>query len=523
MVLNQPPAVVRYVLALTNRHAGLPHTSLIPCRASLYTESMSGVPRDGRCIYCLGLFPKVQMTTGCVPAKSWYWKPMPSTVQAWEAPCCRGCNNDLSRVESDLLIRLGLCINPFTDEVAEVASTARPALGLDAANLPGKEKGRRGLIRAKVRADLMAYGEVAETAVSISGLVLQPGNVSESPVLSIPYSDLSKIAEKFGRGCEYKLRNRYVELPYGLRNFISHPDEIRAEFDGEQLFDFGPEFKIKCVRNAENPGNVAYWFLLWDTVCLKVFIALESVLVALEPQFSRPPVEVAETRTMARTDSPQQQSVSARVSMPDWKHCEGEIADSAPQPPVSAWPAAATAKPVTRKVRRWYYVAGFTLIVAASAVVGLLVKPRATAPVVLTSEPVRPLPTSASPGTTPSGSEPAESAPLVTPTGQTQMQNVAVAAQDEIASRVVPDIPAKARNTIHGTVMVFVQVTVDSAGSVAEATLEPGGSQYFGKLAIEAARHWRFAPAKGMPPRTWILRFEITRTSTQVIPRPAKN
>jgi hypothetical protein len=304
MVLNQPPAVVRYVLALTNRHAALPHTSLIPCRASLYTESMSGVPRDGRCIYCLGLFPKVQMTTGCVPAKSWYWKPMPSTVQAWEAPCCRGCNNDLSRVESDLLIRLGLCINPFTDEVAEVASTARPALGLDAANLPGKEKGRRGLIRAKVRADLMAYGEVAETAVSISGLVLQPGNVSESPVLSIPYSDLSKIAEKFGRGCEYKLRNRYVELPYGLRNFISHPDEIRAEFDGEQLFDFGPEFKIKCVRNAENPGNVAYWFLLWDTVCLKVFIALESVLVALEPQFSRPPVEVAETRTMARTDSP---------------------------------------------------------------------------------------------------------------------------------------------------------------------------------------------------------------------------
>jgi hypothetical protein len=144
---------------------------------------------------------------------------------------------------------------------------------LDAGNLLEKENSRRDRLRAKVRADLMAYDEVAETAVSISGLVLHPGNVSESPVLSIPYSDLSKIAEKFGRGCEYKLRNRYVEPPYGLRTFIGHPDEIRAEFDGEQLFDLGPGFKVKCVRHAENPGDVAYWFLLWDTVCLKVLIS----------------------------------------------------------------------------------------------------------------------------------------------------------------------------------------------------------------------------------------------------------
>jgi TonB family protein len=196
-----------------------------------------------------------------------------------------------------------------------------------------------------------------------------------------------------------------------------------------------------------------------------------------------------------------------------------------PQPLISTLPATATAaaKPATRKLRRWYYVAGFTLIVAASAVVGLLVKPRTPAPVVLTSEPVRPLPTSASPGTTPSGSEPAEIAPLVPPTGQTRTQNVAVAAQDEIASRVVPDIPAKARNTIHGTVRVVVRVTVDPAGSVAGATLEPGGSRYFGKLAVEVARRWQFAPAEGAPPRNWILRFEITRTRTQVIPRRAKD
>jgi len=111
--------------------------------------------------------------------------------------------------------------------------------------------------------------------------------MSQSPVVPTPYSDLSKIAEKFGKSCEYKFMKRYVEPPYGCRTFIGYPDEIKVELNGEQLLDLGPGFKVKYVRNAENPRDVAYWFLLWDTVCLKLFIALESVLAELEPRFSR--------------------------------------------------------------------------------------------------------------------------------------------------------------------------------------------------------------------------------------------
>jgi TonB family protein len=188
-------------------------------------------------------------------------------------------------------------------------------------------------------------------------------------------------------------------------------------------------------------------------------------------------------------------------------------------------PSAATstdAKPAARKLRRWHYVAGSSLVVATS--VGLLVRPRTATPVVLTSGPVHSLPTSTSPGTTPAAPTPSADAALpLPPTTETQTQNVVVTAQDEIARRVLPDIPARARNTIHGTVRVVVRVTVDSAGSVAEATLESGGSPYFGKLAVGAARRWQFAPAEATLPRNWILRFMITRTSTQVIPRRAKD
>jgi TonB family protein len=237
-----------------------------------------------------------------------------------------------------------------------------------------------------------------------------------------------------------------------------------------------------------------------------------------------------------------QDSAADRLPPPFWeilRHCLAEdprlrwsadkIAASLrlPQPLVSTSPtaAAAAAKPATETQRRWYYVAGLTLIiVAVSAIAGLLITPRTAAPVVLTSEPVRPSPTSASLESTTSGPAPApDSALPVPPTSRTEAQNAVVTAQDEIVRRVLPDIPAKARNTIQGTVRVVVRVTVDSAGSVAEATLESSGSAYFGKQAVGAARRWQFASAEGAVPRNWILRFMISRTSTQVIPRRAKD
>jgi TonB family protein len=83
---------------------------------------------------------------------------------------------------------------------------------------------------------------------------------------------------------------------------------------------------------------------------------------------------------------------------------------------------------------------------------------------------------------------------------------------------VLPDIPALARNTVHGVATVVVRVAVDPSGNVTEATQEGSGSRYFGRLALEAARQWQFAPATGAGPRKWVLRFEITPTATQVIP-----
>jgi TonB family protein len=79
----------------------------------------------------------------------------------------------------------------------------------------------------------------------------------------------------------------------------------------------------------------------------------------------------------------------------------------------------------------------------------------------------------------------------------------------------IPTVPRSARETIHGHVKVAVLVIVDRSGNVIDALLEnPGPSSYFARLAREAARKWRFAPADTQDSREWLLRFEFTRGGT---------
>jgi TonB family protein len=190
--------------------------------------------------------------------------------------------------------------------------------------------------------------------------------------------------------------------------------------------------------------------------------------------------------------------------------------------PAAAAPTALAAKPAAGKPKSKYYVAAVAVLVVGVAVVGGLVMHRTAVPVPSAAEPVQPAPASAPTVSLPTAQTGAPKAvhpvqpdrhaapPRAKPAAQAP-------AQDGIVRRVIPDIPTKARNTVHGKATVVVRVEVDPSGNVARATLEHGGSPYFGKLSLEAARHWQFDSKEGEVPRNWILRFEIMRTGTQVV------
>jgi TonB family protein len=88
---------------------------------------------------------------------------------------------------------------------------------------------------------------------------------------------------------------------------------------------------------------------------------------------------------------------------------------------------------------------------------------------------------------------------------------------DEIVERATPQVAPSARRTISGKIKVRVRVVVDPAGNVTDAKLKEGGSsKYFARLAVEAARRWKFAPAPDANRRDWILLFAFTRARTEM-------
>lgn len=137
---------------------------------------------------------------------------------------------------------------------------------------------------------------------------------------------------------------------------------------------------------------------------------------------------------------------------------------------------------------------------------------RATAPSPA-SEPTRAAPTatpSAPKTTTPSGRQTSPAPASSSSAGSS------AAVHEEI-----PKVSASSRNTIRGHVRVAVRVTVDSSGRVVRDNLDnPSSSNYFNRIASEAARKWRFAAAD-QSSREWLLRFEFGRDGTTVraVPR----
>ncbi len=160
---------------------------------------------------------------------------------------------------------------------------------------------------------------------------------------------------------------------------------------------------------------------------------------------------------------------------------------------------------------RYLLVAGLVgLALAATVIVPRLTRDRAAPvlpaaePEVLKSTPV----TNPPPRAVPPKSEAAKSA------GNAPGQS--------ILARVLPEVPAKARNTIRGRVRVNIRVEVDANGAVVAAHNEsPASSRYFGNLALQAARRWKFEPADAGPSqhprernlREWNLHFQFVRDS----------
>jgi serine/threonine protein kinase len=117
------------------------------------------------------------------------------------------------------------------------------------------------------------------------------------------------------------------------------------------------------------------------------------------------------------------------------------------------------------------------------------------------------------------------SVPQSAPQTTAPANQVAPASTASVIHQEIPVLSRGARGSIRGEIKVTVQVSVDRAGNVVAGVVENRGpSKYFARVAADAAKKWRFAPADTPAIRQWLLQFEFSRAgaAAQATPRATR-
>ena len=209
---------------------------------------------------------------------------------------------------------------------------------------------------------------------------------------------------------------------------------------------------------------------------------------------------------------PKQRSSIAEIGagLRDGKAASAIPAKSTPAPKPAARPApsqsssparvvAASAKPASNRSSGWRIGAVIAVIVLIGAMVleqKMTTRKQPPSPSASTATETKPVPAAA--------------APIPAPP------------EDPIRHRVVPGTSANTKKKIHGVIKISVHVDVDPSGKVIAAKIvSPSSSEYFNNLSQEAAAQWEFTPPQenGTPePSAWLLRFQYSRRSSEVLP-----
>ena len=183
-------------------------------------------------------------------------------------------------MESDLLVRLGLCLDPKPDAAKGVPEKALRSLGIDAGELTPKEREHRENRRRKLKAEFIPVTAGEQLPGAIPGLAQRPGPAEY--VVPIPWAGLSIIAEKIARGCEYKeMGKKFVEPPYAVRTCVSEPDIVSPQFLPHRMvhrtvIDFGPGCQVIRISPIEDENIVRYRILVWGALCFHVLLDHED-------------------------------------------------------------------------------------------------------------------------------------------------------------------------------------------------------------------------------------------------------
>lgn len=119
-------------------------------------------PSPGKCIHCLR--EPLPRTWDHVFPESWYPDTTGSDIEKWKIPACEPCNKEYGVREQDLMILIGLCIDPHAIESAGIVPKVLRSLNPELAKNE-KDRGAREAKRTQVLKRLLKGTDIPSNAI----------------------------------------------------------------------------------------------------------------------------------------------------------------------------------------------------------------------------------------------------------------------------------------------------------------------------------------------------------------------
>jgi hypothetical protein len=205
---------------------------------------------------------------------AWYPESTPSNVEKWKIPSCEPCNRAHGKSENDLLVRLGLSLEPDDQDTVHFNAKALRALTPSAAS-GKKDAAARDAKRRNIFgqiASIRARG-VPPSAV-YPGFGPRPG--ADLIALPVPKRAIVALTEKIVRGITYLQDERFIEPPYKIDFYAlseenaSRIKQVLAKFG--QVYERGPALTVERAVTSDDGISSVYRIEIWSRLRAYVFV-----------------------------------------------------------------------------------------------------------------------------------------------------------------------------------------------------------------------------------------------------------
>lgn len=238
---------------------------------------MARRPRSGRCVHCLVFFK--ELTWDHVFPEAWYPDTTPANLEKWKIPSCLECNRLHARSEGDLLMRLGLCIDPDDPRNAGIVAKALRALSAESGrnewDAAAREAHRQKILKQVLEGENIPYQAV------YPGFGPQPG-IHDEVRVAVPLSatGIRRLVEKIVRGITYIQDHKFVEKPYKIEQFVltdKGAGPIKAILDRfGSVYERGPGITVVRAVVPEDQMTAVYGVEIWGRFKAYAFLSKDK-------------------------------------------------------------------------------------------------------------------------------------------------------------------------------------------------------------------------------------------------------